>query len=71
MIGFWRPSIRSALLSSGYDADLRVNPGKPCSLFGRGMAKHMKGNLSDGDTDISAAEAIKPYIADEIARLGP
>jgi hypothetical protein len=54
-----------------YDAELRVNPGNPYSLFGRGMAKHMKGNLSDEDTDISAAEAIKPDIADEIAKLGP
>ena len=30
----------------------------------------MKGNLSDGDTDISAAKAIKVDIADEMAKLG-
>jgi hypothetical protein len=34
------------------------------------MAKRLKGDSSGGDADIAAARAIRPNIADEMAKLG-
>jgi tetratricopeptide (TPR) repeat protein len=53
-----------------YSSELRTQPDDPYSLFGRGTARHIKGDLRMGDADIVAAEAIKPDIADHMARLG-
>jgi tetratricopeptide (TPR) repeat protein len=53
-----------------YDAELRINPENPYTLFGRGIAKRMKGSSSGGDADIAAATAITSDIADEMAKLG-
>jgi tetratricopeptide (TPR) repeat protein len=53
-----------------YDAELRVSPGDPYSLFGRGIAKLIRGDLRGGDADIVAAQAIRPDIADHMAKLG-
>ena len=38
--------------------------------YGRGVAKYMKGNLRGGDGDVTAAQALKPDIADYMATLG-
>jgi tetratricopeptide (TPR) repeat protein len=53
-----------------YDAELRINPGDPYSLFGRGIAKRMKGDLSGGDADIASAKKTNANIGDEMAKLG-
>ena len=53
-----------------YDLRLRMNPDDAHALFGRGVAKHMKGDWRGGDGDIVAAQALKPDIADYMAKLG-
>jgi len=53
-----------------YDAALRNNPKNAYALFGRGMAKRMKGDSAGTDTDIAAAKAISPKVADEMRRYG-
>ena len=52
-----------------YTSRLRIRPDDPYALFGRGMARYIKGDLKGGD-DMAAAEAIKPDIADHMAKLG-
>ena len=53
-----------------YNRKLRVNPDDAYALFGRGLAKRMKGDLSGGDGDMVAAQALRPGISDDLARLG-
>jgi len=53
-----------------FDAELHVRPDDPYSLFGRGMAKYIKGDLRGSDADIVAAESVRPDIADYMAKLG-
>ena len=53
-----------------YTSQLRGRPDDPYALFGRGMARHMKGDVRGGDGDIVAAQSIKPDIADHMAKLG-
>ena len=53
-----------------YNSELQTRPDDPYSLFGRGMAKYLKGDLRGGDGDMVAAQAIKPDIADHMAKLG-
>ena len=53
-----------------YNAELKIAPGDPYSLFGRGIAKHLKGDLRGGDGDVVAAQSMKPDIADHMAKLG-
>jgi tetratricopeptide (TPR) repeat protein len=53
-----------------YSAKLRLHPDDAYALYGRGVAKHMKGNLRGGDGDVIAAQALKSDIADDMARLG-
>ena len=53
-----------------YSAELQIAPGDPYSLFGRGMAKYLKGDLRGGDGDVVEAQAIKPNIAEQMAKLG-
>jgi hypothetical protein len=38
--------------------------------MGRGLAKLKKGENASGETDVSAAKAIKPNVAGEFARYG-
>jgi tetratricopeptide (TPR) repeat protein len=53
-----------------YDRKLKTSPDDAHVLFGRGVAKYMKGDLRGGDGDIVAAQALKPDIADDMAQLG-
>ena len=53
-----------------YTALLRSRPDNPYALFGRGMARRMKGDARGGDGDVAAATSIKPDIAEHMARLG-
>jgi tetratricopeptide (TPR) repeat protein len=53
-----------------YNAELHRRPTDPYSLFGRGLARHLKGDQPGGDRDIAAARATKPDIEDHMAKLG-
>lgn len=53
-----------------YNSKLRVHPDDAYALFGRGLAKYLKGDLRGGDGDIVAAQALKPDISDHMAKLG-
>jgi tetratricopeptide (TPR) repeat protein len=53
-----------------YTVKLRTNPDDAYALFGRGVAKYMKGDLRGGDGDIVASQALKPDISEDMARLG-
>jgi hypothetical protein len=53
-----------------YDAALQIQARKVSSLYGRGIAKLRIGNTAGGNTDIAAAKAIDPGIADEFANYG-
>jgi tetratricopeptide (TPR) repeat protein len=53
-----------------YTLQLRTRPDDPYALFGRGMARYIKGDVRGGDGDIVAAESIKGDIADHMAKLG-
>ena len=53
-----------------YNAELHRRPTDPYSLFGRGLARYLKGDQPGGDRDIAAARATKPDIEDHMAKLG-
>jgi tetratricopeptide (TPR) repeat protein len=53
-----------------YNAELYRRPTDPYSLFGRGLARYLKGDQPGGDRDIAAARATKPDIEDHMAKLG-
>jgi tetratricopeptide (TPR) repeat protein len=53
-----------------FDAALRGNAKKASSLYGRGVAKRLKGDIAGSEADIAAAQAIRPDIADEMALFG-
>jgi tetratricopeptide (TPR) repeat protein len=53
-----------------YTALLKSQPDNPYALFGRGVARRMKGDARGGDGDVAAAASIKPDIAEHMARLG-
>jgi tetratricopeptide (TPR) repeat protein len=53
-----------------YTSHLRTRPADPYALFGRGMARYIKGDVRGGDSDILAAESIKPDIADHMGKVG-
>ena len=53
-----------------YSSQLRARPDDPYALFGRGMAKYLKGDVKGGDGDTVAAQSIKSDIADHMAKLG-
>jgi len=53
-----------------YSLDLRIRPDNPYALFGRGMAKYLRGDVRGGDSDIVAAQSIRPDIAEHMAKLG-
>lgn len=54
---------------ASYDASLQAKPNVARPLYGRGLAKLKKGDVAGGNADIAAAKAIKPDVADEVARL--
>jgi hypothetical protein len=53
-----------------YDAALNIEPGRPYSMFGRGVARKRKGDVADGDADMAAAKTKSPAIDEEFARYG-
>jgi tetratricopeptide (TPR) repeat protein len=53
-----------------YTALLKTQPENPYALFGRGVARRMKGDARGGDGDVAAAASIKPDIAEHMARRG-
>ena len=53
-----------------YDAALGIEPMLAVSLYGRGIAKRQKGDAAGSETDITAALALRPNIADELAIFG-
>jgi tetratricopeptide (TPR) repeat protein len=55
---------------SDYSSELQGRPDDPNALFGRGMARYMKGDVRGGDGDIVAAQSIKPDISDHMAKVG-
>ena len=53
-----------------YDAEIKINPGNPYSLFGRGIAKHLTGDSTGASADMAAATKINSSIAETMAKLG-
>jgi tetratricopeptide (TPR) repeat protein len=53
-----------------YTVLIKGKPDNPYALFGRGLARRMKGDVRGGDGDIAAATSIKPDIAEHMSRLG-
>jgi len=53
-----------------YTVLLKSQPDNPYALFGRGVARRMKGDARGGDADIAAATSIKPDIVEHMSRLG-
>jgi tetratricopeptide (TPR) repeat protein len=53
-----------------YNAVLAVDPKAPSSLYGRGLAEHMKGNESASQADITAAVKLQSDIAAQFAKWG-
>jgi tetratricopeptide (TPR) repeat protein len=51
-----------------FNVVLKIDPRNPLVLFRRGEAFLKKGNVGAGNADIVAAKAIKPDIAEAIAR---
>ena len=53
-----------------YDEALKIAPNAAGSLYGRGVAKLMKGDVSASTGDFELAKQIKPSIAEEFTRVG-
>ncbi len=53
-----------------YKASEKLQPKKPWTLYGLGLAEIKKGLKADGDKDIQAAVAINPAIAQMFGRIG-
>jgi tetratricopeptide (TPR) repeat protein len=54
---------------SDYDAALRFSPKRAFPLYGRGLARLKNGDTA-GESDLAAAKALQPDIAEEYARYG-
>jgi|GEM_PF-379265 len=65
-LGYYKKAIAdyTAALSQFHGAK------RASALYGRGIAKRRSGNLAGAKTDIDAARALKPAIADEFASYG-
>jgi Flp pilus assembly protein TadD len=61
---------KADLALADYDAALRADPRSDSSLYGRGMARQLKGDKAGADADIAAAKQISPDIAKEFERDG-
>jgi tetratricopeptide (TPR) repeat protein len=57
------------LALTDYDASLQANP-NASALYGRGIAKRLRGDKAGADADIAAAEQISPDIAEDFERYG-
>jgi tetratricopeptide (TPR) repeat protein len=53
-----------------YDAALKINPQMPMALYGRGVAKIRKKQITEGEADIVNAEKIAPKIAEQFKTIG-
>lgn len=53
-----------------YNSALRIAKRSAFSLYGRGTARRLKGDVAGGDADIAMAESIHPRVAEEMARYG-
>ena len=53
-----------------FNAELHRRPADAYSLFGRGLARYLKGDQPGGERDIAAAQARKPDIEAHMAKLG-
>jgi len=53
-----------------YDAALKANPNDASSLYGRGVAKQLKGDMAGGSADMAAATLSQADIANEMATHG-
>jgi tetratricopeptide (TPR) repeat protein len=53
-----------------YDAALGIDSKKANSLYRRGVAKRLKGDIAGGEADVAAAQAISPIVADAMALVG-
>jgi tetratricopeptide (TPR) repeat protein len=58
------------LAINDYSSALQSDPKLASSLYGRGLAKLMKGDTSGGNADLAAAKAIEPNIVEDFARYG-
>jgi len=59
-----------AVFQSEMISALNADPKLVYSLYGRGLAKHLKGDKAGGDADMAAAVQAMPDIADQFAKLG-
>jgi tetratricopeptide (TPR) repeat protein len=55
---------------AAYDASLQSRPRASMSLYGRGMAKRLKGDKAAGDSDFKAALRVDAHVATDFADLG-
>jgi len=53
-----------------FDTALRTDPKNAFSLYGRGIAKGLKGDRAGADADIAAAKQISPDVATDFERYG-
>ena len=65
-LGHYRKAIADYTAALSQFRDVK----RASALYGRGIAKRRSGNLAGAKTDIDAARALKPAIADEFARYG-
>jgi tetratricopeptide (TPR) repeat protein len=55
---------------ANYDAALQIEPKQATSLYGRGIARLRAGDPGAAQTDIAAAKALMPTVAEKFARFG-
>jgi tetratricopeptide (TPR) repeat protein len=55
---------------AGYDLALTLSPRQADALYGRGLAKLGKGQGAAGQSDLTAARAIRPHVDDVFAEYG-
>ena len=53
-----------------YDAALRADPDRPVALYGRGLARVAKGDVTSGESDKAAARALLPDVDRQFAAYG-
>jgi len=61
---------RLDLARADFDTALRTDPKNAFSLYGRGIAKGLKGDRAGADADIAAAKQISPDVATDFERYG-
>lgn len=53
-----------------YDAALRADPDRPVALYGRGLARVAKGEVTSGESDKAAARALLPNVSSQFTAYG-